>query len=166
MESPFSAIFMVIFYFLVGAPRMALPRRMKSSTDGNNSQPLKYNSTMMENVNIATTKRSRTLILVYTSFFRDRKWVLDLDSCGTEMNFLVSASKCLSGDFELTYDRQRFTESNLVVFHARNMPTVEHLITLLATRPTSQRWVYALWETPNATPNPSPLNGLNMDLQK
>ncbi|KAM7433127.1 Alpha 1,3 fucosyltransferase 7 [Porites harrisoni] len=40
------------------------------------------------------------------------------------------------------------------------MPSVDHLRTLLKNRPTSQRWVYALWESPNATPNPAPLNGL------
>ena len=34
------------------------------------------------------------------------------------------------------------------------------LRTLLKSRPTSQRWVYALWESPNPTPDPAPLNGL------
>ena len=63
-------------------------------------------------------------------------------------------------DFELTYDKQRFKESDLVVCHARNMPSVEHLRTLLKNRSTSQHWVYAVWESPNATPDHAPLNGL------
>ena len=138
--------------------------RASSSTENNDSKPMKYNSTPLERVNhINTTtqpERSKTLMLVYTVFFGTVKWVSDRDSCGMESKFVVSARKCLSGDFELTYDKQRFTESDLVVFHARNMPNVEHLRTLLATRPTSQRWVYALWESPNATPNPAPFSGL------
>ena len=132
----------------------------KSSTDGNNSQPLKYISTMVENLDTIQQERLKTLVLVYTNFFKRGEWVSDHDHCGLENKFLVSAKKCLSGDFELTYDKQRFNESDLVIFHARNMPNVKHLRTLLATRPTSQRWVYALWESPNATPNPAPLNGL------
>ena len=100
------------------------------------------------------------LLLIYSRFFRTEKWIRDRDNCGFENKFLFAADKCLSGDFESTYDRQRFEESDLVVFHARNMPSVDHLRTLLKNRPTSQRWVYALWESPNATPNPAPLNGL------
>ena len=148
-------IIAVIFYdVLEGA------LRMKSSTDGSNSRPLKYNSTMVENMSTIQQGMSKTLVLVYTNFFRWGKWVSDRGSCGMESKFVVSARKCLSGDFQLTYDKQRFNESDLVVFHARNMPSVEHLTKLLTTRPTSQHWVYALWESPNATPDPAPLNGL------
>ena len=136
---------------------------MNSSTDDNmhNLQPLKYKATMVENMNTIQQERSNTLVLVYTKFLGPLKSVSDRNHCGLKNNeFLVSAKKCLSGDFELTYDKQRFSESDLVVFYARNMPSVEHLRTLLATRPTSQRWVYAIWESPNKTPNPAPFNGL------
>ena len=75
-------------------------------------------------------------------------------------SFYLPQINCLSGDLELTYDKQRFEESDLVVFHARNMPSVDHLRTLLKNMSTSQRWVYAVWESPFATPNPAPLNEL------
>ena len=105
-------------------------------------------------------ERTKILLLIYSRFFRTEKWIRDRNNCGFENKFLFAADKCLSGDFELTYDKQRFEESDLVVFHARNMPSVDHLRTLLKNRSTSQRWVYAVWESPNATPNPAPLNGL------
>ena len=135
------------------------PRR---GTANNNSNSLNFSSTSVENMNTARRERYKTLMLVYTPFFGNVKWVRELSDpfCGFERKFLASAKKCLSGDFEVTYDKQRFTESDLVVFHARNMPGVDVLKTLLPSRPTSQRWVYALWESPNATPNPAPLNGL------
>ena len=135
-----------------------------------NSHSLKFNNSIDKSIvdrnNMSATvqpteeERTKTVVLVYTVFFGIVKWIGDRDNCGFENKFLFAANKCLSGDFELTYDKQRFEESDLVVFHARNMPRVDHLRTLLKSRPTSQRWVYALWESPNATPNPAPLNGL------
>ena len=115
------------------------------------------------NTTLGTTteqEKTKTVLLVYTVFFGTEKWIQDRGGCGFEDKFQFTAKKCLSGDFELTYDKHRFKESDLVIFHARDMPDVRHLGTLLKDRPKSQRWVYALWESPNATPNPAPLNGL------
>ena len=141
-------------------------RTIKSSLQVNNTHSLGNNLDAMINVNstnnnsqLMQRERTKTLLLIYTVFFGTAKWIRDRD-CGFENKFLFAANKCLSGDFELTYDKQRFDESDLVVFHARNMPSVDHLRRLLKNRSTSQRWVYALWESPNATPNPGPLNGL------
>ena len=127
--------------------------------------PLKSNKVTMEDMNTAlgtTTEqeKTKTLLLVYTVFFGTEKWIQDRGGCGFEDKFQFTAKKCLSGDFELTYDKHRFKESDLVIFHARDMPDVGHLGTLLKDKPKSQRWVYALWESPNATPNPTPFNGL------
>ena len=142
-------------------------RTMKSSLQVNNTHSPGNNLDAMINVNSTTNnsqimhwERTKTLLLIYTVFFGKAKWITDRDNCGFENKFLFAANKCLSGDFELTYNKQRFEESDLVVFHARNMPSVDHLRTLLKNRSTSQRWVYALWESPNATPDPAPLNGL------
>ena len=92
-------------------------------------------------------------------FFGTEKWIQDRGELKFVFKSATTAKKCLPGDFELTYDKHRFKESDLVIFHARDMPDVGHLGTLLKDRPKSQRWVYALWESPNATPNPAPLNG-------
>ena len=105
----------------------------------NKSHSLKFNHSMdkfmVDTNNMTTTvqpteeERTKTVVLVYTVFFGTVKWIGDGDNCGFENKFLFASSKCLSGDFELTYDKQRFEESDLVVFHARNMPSVDHLRT-------------------------------------
>ena len=96
---------------------------MKSSLQVNNTHLLGTN-----NSQLMQRERTKTLLLIYTVFFGTAKWIRDRD-CGFENKFLFAANKCLSGDFELTYDKQRLEESDLVVFHARNMPSVDHLRT-------------------------------------
>lgn len=76
-------------------------------------------------------EKTKTLLLVYTVFFGTEKWIQDRGACGFEDKFQFTAKKCLSGDFEVTYDKHRFKESDLVIFHARDMPDVGHLGTLL-----------------------------------
>ena len=128
---------------------------MKSTLQVNNTHSLGTN-----NSQLMQRERTKTLLLIYTGFWGTVKWIADRHNCGFENKFLFAANKCLSGDFELTYEKQRFEESDLVVFHAVDMPGVDHLRTLLKKRSTSQRWVYAMWESPNLTPNLAPLNGL------
>ena len=89
----------------------------------------------------------KTVVLVYTRFWRWNNWVR-------------KESGCCSEHFELTYKKERFNESDIVVFHAINMPSSDVLKSLLKSRPNSQRWVYAMWESPMLTPNPKRLNGL------
>ena len=98
------------------------------------------------------------VVLVYTTFFSEVKWVSNYGGkCGFDKR---NKQQCSLAHFEVTYDKMRFSESDIVVFHARNMPSSDVLKSLLNRRPTSQRWVYALWESPNATPDTTPLNGL------
>ena len=106
--------------------------------------------------NSAEIQRRKTVVLVYTGFFRNRNW-LGNGRCDSNQH---DKKQCSLDHFELTYNNKRFSESDLVIFHARNMPSLTHLRSLLNSRPTSQRWVYALWESPNATPDTRPLNGL------
>ena len=108
-------------------------------------------------LNAGAAARPRTVVLAYTSFFRQRQWINHRDKCYPDP---CDKKQCSLDHFEVTYDKTRFTESNIVVFHARNMPSLQHLKSLLKSRPASQRWMYALWESPKATPNTTPLNGL------
>ena len=87
----------------------------------------------------------KTVVLVYTRFWRWNNWVR-------------KESGCCSEHFELTYKKERFNESDIVVFHAINMPSSDVLKSLLKSRPNSQRWVYATWESPMLTPNLKRLN--------
>ena len=160
------SIFLLVVLTLDDILLAKFAKRTKSSLQnkthsfGNNFHATLSMNAKTNNSQLTQLKTTKTLLLIYTTFFGTAKWISDRDNCGFENKFLFAANKCLSGDFELTYDKQRFEESDLVVFHARNMPSVDHLRTLLKNRSTSQRWVYALWESPNATPNPAPLNGL------
>ena len=101
--------------------------------------------------------RPRTVVLAYTSFFSQIQWINHRDKCDPDQR---DKKQCSLDHFEVIYDKTRFSESNIVVFHARNMPSLQHLKSLLKSRPASQRWMYALWESPNATPDTTPLNGL------
>ncbi|XP_068676661.1 alpha-(1,3)-fucosyltransferase 7-like [Montipora foliosa] len=101
--------------------------------------------------------REMTVILVYTSFFGDTNWVKKGGRC---VWYQPEERQCRMDLFEITLNKTRFAESSIVIFHARDMPAVSELKSLLKSRPTSQRWVYAVWESPIATPNPSALNGL------
>ena len=110
------------------------------------------------NYNSTREKTSRTLVLVYTiSFRKERKWIHDGEWCSMKHRRL---KRCPMNEFEVTYDKQRFMDSDLVVFHARDIPRSDHLNTLLKSRPASQRWVFALWESPKKSPDTTPFNGL------
>ena len=100
----------------------------------------------------------RILILVYTTNGGQVKWVGEFrGECILDQ---TSKTQCPLDKFEVTYDKQRFTASDLVIFHANNMPSVDHLKSLSKDRPISQRWVYQTMESPRVTPDPAPLNGL------
>lgn len=100
----------------------------------------------------------RILILVYTTNGGQVKWVGEFrGECILDQ---TSKTQCPLDKFEVTYDKQRFTASDLVIFHANNMPSVDHLKSLSKDRPISQRWVYQTMEGPRVTPDPAPLNGL------
>lgn len=103
---------------------------------------------------------SRILVLVYTLNGNEVKWVgenreeCNLDATGGTF------VQCPLERFEVTYDKQRFSESNLVVFHSNNMPSNSQLVSLSKSRPTSQRWVYHTMESPRVTPDPGSLGEL------
>lgn len=100
-----------------------------------------------------TSERKSILILAYTDFFEQKKWIWSND--GGVCTLDHAKGKCI-----LTYNKERFRESDLVLFHARNMPDEFFLQWLSQTRPTSQHWVYTSWESPNNSPDPSLLDDL------
>lgn len=104
-----------------------------------------------------TTIKSSTvqkkLILVYTSFFGDKPWPYYqphkdyTKKCGCDF------VRC-----ELTYDRNRFSESDAVLFHGRDMPSLGELENLMKIRNPKQRWVYFVLENPYNSANVQPLD--------
>ena len=105
-------------------------------------------------------EKPKFLILIYTRFWQKVKEVGEYRSdCILDQ---TSRTQCPLDRFEMTYDKQRFLQSDLVIFHAAggNMPSVDHLKSLSKNRPAKQRWVYQTMEGPLVTPDPAPLNGL------
>ena len=115
--------------------------------------------TAIEKGVLSLENKSKVVVLVYTKFGKNQKWINKLGSCYNKNN--ASSKECpLLHKFEVTYDKKRFTESNFVVFEARDMPTLPHLKALLKGRPMSQRWVFALWESPNHFSYTKPFHGI------
>ena len=98
------------------------------------------------------TANQRRVILLYTTFFGIKDWLSIPTNC--------PGDPCPLDIFEVTLDKQRLGESEFIVFHARDMPSLDHLKMLLKCRRSSQFWVYFLMESPNHTPDTGPLNGL------
>ena len=124
----------------------------------------KLQSTQIPSSLLASTatllEQPKFLILVYTEFWGQVKWVGEhRGDCILDQ---TSRTQCPLDRFEITYDKQRFLQSDLVIFHAAggNMPSVDHLKSLSKNRPAKQRWVYQTMEGPLVTPDPAPLNGL------
>lgn len=98
------------------------------------------------------------MILVYTNLFGNREWY---HLPGNEAKDFTKKQKCKVNNCEISYDNNRISESDAVIFHARDMPDAGSLRDVSAKlRPLHQRWVYFISENPFNTPNPAPLNGL------
>lgn len=103
-------------------------------------------------------KLPNILVLVYTSNGGQVRWVGEnRDECILDQ---IYKKQCPLEKFEVTYDKTRFIESDLVIFHSNNMPSVQQLDELSKKRPISQRWAYHTMESPKVTPDPGPLKGL------
>eukprot|EP00794_Sanderia_malayensis_P009786 gene9786-10785_t len=101
--------------------------------------------------------QQRKLILVYTNLFGQREWN-NLPSSALE-NYTKKVG-CKVDNCEVSYDRSRLGSSNAVIFHARDMPSMEELNNMCQhSRPAYQKWVYFISESPIHTPDRAPLNG-------
>ena len=78
-------------------------------------------------------------ILFYTSFFGKKPWDLYPvdESCGLKLE-----------GCKVVYDENLFNQSDVVLFHDRDMPTYEDLLELSRRRSSRQLWVYFSMESP------------------
>ena len=102
------------------------------------------------------TKKS-ILVLVYTPFWGEEEWFDITGDCSLNGTRKTS---CKRDKLELTYDKQRFLESEFLLFHAMDMPSLDHLKKINKDKPFSQLWIYNTMESPNLTPDTTPLNGM------
>ena len=98
----------------------------------------------------------RRLILIYTNLFGNREWYHLSKSEAPKF-----AERCEYKNCEVTYDQNKFADSDAVVFHARDMPSAQFLRDFSSkSRPFRQRWAYFISENPINTPDRTQLNGL------
>ena len=125
---------------------------------------LRVSSELHESATSASLARNGTsskpkLILIYTLFFSKKPWP-GIGAEALNLNMIWRGKPCRVQACEWTYNRSRFAESDLVIFHGRNMPPNEDLNLLLKKKRPSQRWAYYLLESPKATrPDTRKLNG-------
>ncbi|CAH3159964.1 unnamed protein product, partial [Porites evermanni] len=101
-------------------------------------------------------RRKWSVLLVYTGFFGQQGWFRITEDCKSpQLN-----GSCSKDLFNVTYDKGRFPESDYVLFHGRDMPSTSHMRIIWKKKPSSQFWIYFLMESPRATPDTKPLNGM------
>ena len=108
-------------------------------------------------VNTTHMTRKSFVILVYTEFFGIKNWITINEKCSLTGTVKTSCTKDM---FDITYDKERLPESEFVIFHARDMPSLINLKKIWKEKSSSQFWIYYLHESPHATPDPTPLNGM------
>ena len=98
------------------------------------------------------TKRALKVILIYTSLFGRPKW----PGFETERNISCDQLTCI-----FTPNRDELQRSDAVIFHARDLPSETVLKEVEKSKPSKQRWIYYLMESPHhAGRNPALFNGM------
>ena len=111
---------------------------------------VKSSTTSKQNNN----KRALKVILFYTTWFGSPNWLGIAQ--GAELNVSCGEQTC-----RFTHNRDELQRSNGVMFHGRDLPSETVLKEVEKNKPSKQRWVYHLWESPlNAGRNPALFNGM------
>ena len=97
------------------------------------------------------------VVLIYTGFFGSYPWE------GLEDNQKFTHFKgksCTVQNCVVSYKKEDFNSSDVVIFHARNMPSVNSLRELHNKRSPNQAWVFYIIESPAHTPDTRHYAGL------
>ena len=102
--------------------------------------------------NSSITKHAMKVILFYTTWFGSPKW----PGFDSEQNVSCDQLTC-----RFTHNRDELQRSNAVIFHGRDLPSETVLKEVEKSKPSKQRWIYFLRESPhNAGRNPALFNGM------
>ncbi|XP_044173751.1 4-galactosyl-N-acetylglucosaminide 3-alpha-L-fucosyltransferase FUT5-like [Acropora millepora] len=99
------------------------------------------------------TKPAMKVILFYTTWFGLASWPV----FGAERNVSCNQVSC-----RFTYNRDEFPRSAALIFHGWDLPSETVLKEVEKRKPSKQRWIYFLMESPviNAGRNPALFNGM------
>ena len=113
----FLSLLLFVFFFVTG-PNLSQAKPNGEQAFRKNKRPLFSRSRILDRI----TRRSffqHNLILFYTEFYSTRPW---------RRVFTRKNLKCRNKiPCELTYDRDRFVDSHVIIFHAPDMPTMDEL---------------------------------------
>ena len=99
------------------------------------------------------------IILIYTGLHKKVYWN---NLAKNETKGFLRKTNCPQNKCHITYDKQLIPLADAVIFHERNMPSLDMLRSLskLHNRPFSQRWIYFTSESPkNSGTSAIPYNG-------
>ena len=103
--------------------------------------------------NSSITKRATKVILFYTKWFGISKW----PGFEAEQNISCDQLTC-----RLTQNGDEFQRSDALIFHGWDLPSVTVLKEVEKSKPSKQRWIFYLMESPviNAGHKPALFNGM------
>ena len=97
-------------------------------------------------------KKTKQTILFWTYFFSERYWGI------FPKDYDYTKCDCDLSNTTVSYDYDLITVSDIVMFHGRNMPTINQLEILNKRRPPWQLWLFFTMESPRNTPLASPFD--------
>ena len=109
------------------------------------------------NIKPVTTDKHPRVVLIYTAFFGDYPWK-GLEDTQKFTNF--KGKPCRVQNCIVSYKKEDFPSSDVVIFHGRDLPTVTTLHKLHNKRPPNQAWVFFILESPAHSPDTGQYDGL------
>ena len=106
------------------------------------TNPIKINSSSTRKESSSSKQK---LILLYTALFGRVPW----PHVPYHYNFTdLDGSACTVNSCKVTYDKTKLSESDLVIFHGRDLPNVDELRKLSSKRTKNQAWIFFMHESP------------------
>ncbi|XP_067032684.1 3-galactosyl-N-acetylglucosaminide 4-alpha-L-fucosyltransferase FUT3-like [Acropora muricata] len=94
------------------------------------------------------------VILFYTTWYKSLQWPGIAN--GLELNVSCGEQTC-----RFTHNRDELQRSDGVLFYGKDLPLISHLKKIEKTKPSKQRWIFFLRESPiNALKDPASINGM------
>ena len=132
-------------------PRVAPKPERKPSTKHEEEQA----STSASFTELET--RNPRVVLIYTAFFDFYPWKGLED---TQKFNQFQGKPCRVQNCLVSYKKEDFSSSDVVIFHGRNLPNANTLRELHNKRPPNQAWVFFLLESPAHSPDTTQYDGL------
>ena len=109
------------------------------------------------NIKPVTTDKHPRVVLIYTKRFGAEQW-RGLENTQKFTHF--KGKPCRVQNCIVSYKKEDYSLSDVVIFHGRDLPTVTTLHKLHNKRPPNQAWVFFILESPAHSPDTRQYDGL------